>query len=337
MRPITIRQRPDNGAPRQGAGRAKLGLTVMATIAVAIAGTSCGEGRKELLGTVNPAAPTTEATEATGYADVNGLHMYYEVHGSGAPVILLHGAYMSAAAMKPVWEVLARSRKVIVPEAQGHGRTADIDRPFSYEAMADDVAKLMDALGVQEADVVGYSMGAGTALQLAIRHPEKVKRLVSASGTYRTAGMYPEVVSMFASITPDVFKGSPMEAEYLKYSPTPQDFPKLVEKLTKLDTTPQNWPASDIAGIKAPTLIVVGDQDVVTPEHAVEMLRLLGGGVPGDIGKPAPEDQLAILPNTTHIGVLSTHADAFAKLAKDFIDPPPPPAPETLPAATSKS
>ncbi len=315
---------------------AKLALTTMAVIALAFSATGCGEGKKELLATVNPDAPTTEASESTGFADVNGLHMYYEVHGNGAPVILLHGAYMSAASMKPVWEILARSRKVIVPEAQGHAHTADIDRPFSYEAMADDVARLMEALGVDEADVVGYSMGAGTALQLAIRHPEKVRRMVAASGTYRTTGMYPDVVKMFPTITPDAFKGSPMEVEYLRLSPTPQDFPKFVEKLTKLDTTPQDWPESDIAGIKSPTLIVVGDQDVVRPEHAVEMLRLLGGGVPGDMGKPAPDDQLAILPNTTHIGMLTTSADEFAQLARDFIDPPLPPAPETPPATGPK-
>lgn len=311
---------------------AKLAQRLTAVVAMAVAVTSCGEGRNELLGTVNPEAPTTEATETTGYADVNGLHMYYEVHGNGAPVIVLHGAYMSAASMKPVWDVLARSRKVIVPEAQGHAHTADIDRPFSYEAMADDIAKLMEALGVQQADVVGYSMGAGTALQLAIRRPEKVKRLVVASGAYKTAGMYPEVVKMFPTITPEVFKGSPMEAEYLRFSPTPQDFPKFVEKLTKLDTVPLDWPASDIAGITSPTLIVVGDQDVVRPEHAVEMLRLLGGGVPGDMGNLAPDDQLAILPNTTHIGMLTTSAEKLTQLARDFIDPPPPPAPAAPPA-----
>jgi pimeloyl-ACP methyl ester carboxylesterase len=315
---------------------AKLALTLMAVIAMAVTAASCGEGKNELLGSVNPEAPTTEATEATGYADVNGLHMYYEVHGNGAPVILLHGAYMSAASMKPVWEVLGRSRKVIVPEAQGHAHTADIDRPFSYEAMADDVAKLMDALGVQQADIVGYSMGAGTALQLAIRHPEKVKRMVVASGTYKTAGMYPDVVKMFPTITPDLFKGSPMEAEYQKFSPTPEHFPQFVEKLTKLDTAPQDWPASDISGIRAPTLVVVGDQDVVTPEHAVEMFRLLGGGVPGDMGNPAPDDQLAILPNTTHIGMLSTSAEKLARMIRDIIDPPPQPAQETPPATGPK-
>jgi pimeloyl-ACP methyl ester carboxylesterase len=307
---------------------AKLGLAVMGSLAMAVLAASCDKGRKELLVTQNPAAPTTEAVEDTGYADVNGLHMYYEVHGSGEPVILLHGAYMSAAAMRPVWDVLDRSRKVIVPEAQGHAHTADIDRAFSYQAMADDVAKLMEAMNVPRADVMGYSMGAGTALQLAIRHPEKVKRLVVVSGSFKTSGMYPEVVRMLPTITPEAFKGSPMEAEYKKISPTPDHFPQFVEKLTRLDTAPQDWPASDIAGIKSPTMVMVGDQDVVKPEHAVEMLRLLGGGVPGDMGQPAPEDQLAILPGTTHVGMIEQRGEMVARLARDFIDPPPPPPPQ---------
>lgn len=315
---------------------ARLVLISLAAFALAASTTSCGEGRKELLGTVDPQAPTTEENEASGYADVNGLHMYYEVHGNGAPVILLHGAYMSASSMKPVSDILARSRKVIVPEAQGHARTADIDRPFSYEAMADDVARLMDALGVKQADIVGYSMGAGTGLQLAIRHPEKVKRLVAVSAAYKTGGIYPEVVKLFPTITPDAFRGSAMEAEYLRLSPTPQEFPKFVEKLTRLDTTPQDWPASDIAGIGAPTLIVVGDQDVIRPEHAVEMFRLLGGGVPGDMGNPPPEDQLAILPNTTHIAMLTSRAVTLAQMVREFIDPPPPSALESAPATGPK-
>jgi pimeloyl-ACP methyl ester carboxylesterase len=306
---------------------AKLTTIAMAVIVMAVCATSCGEGGNALLQSQNPDAPTSETIEHTGYADVNGLRMYFEVHGNGSPVIVLHGAYMSADAMKPVWDLLARSHKVIVPEAQGHARTADIDRAFSYEAMADDVAMLMDKLAIGQADVVGYSMGAGAAFQLAIRHPDKVKRMVAASGAYKRSGMYPEAVALFPTITADIFKGSPMEAEYKKLSPTPDAFAQFVEKLKALDTTPYDWPPSDIAGIKAPTLIVVGDQDVVTLEHAVEMLRLMGGGKPGDLGNPEPEDQLAVLPGTTHTGVLSTRAEIFARMARDFLDPPLPAAP----------
>ncbi|MDP3739577.1 MAG: alpha/beta hydrolase [Hyphomonadaceae bacterium] len=312
---------------------AKLGLTLMAVIATAVMATSCGGEEKALLSTQDPTAESTAPVVKTGYADVNGLHVYYKTVGQGDPVVLLHGAYMSAEAMKPVTDILAKDRMVIVPEAQGHARTADIDRPITYEALADDVAALMDHLGVQSADVVGYSMGASTALMLAMRHPEKVKRMVAASGTYKTAGMYPEVVAMFPTITPEMFAGSPMETEYKKLSPTPDKFPEFVAKLTRLDTTPQDWPAKDIAGIKSPTLIVVGDQDVVTPEHAIEMFRLLGGGKPGDMGNPTPEDQLAILPNTSHIGVFTTGAEAFGKLAADFITPKIPTPQQDMPVA----
>jgi pimeloyl-ACP methyl ester carboxylesterase len=307
---------------------AKLGFTIMSVIAAAVAATSCGANKDDLLTPETPAAATAPATAVkTGYADVNGLHMYYEVHGAGEPVILLHGAYMSADQMKPVYDTLAKTRMVVVPEAQGHARTGDVDRPITYETMADDAAALMDYLQIESADVVGFSMGASTALQIAIRHPEKVERLVAASGTYKTTGAYPEVVAMFPTITPEMFAGSPFEAEYKKLSPTPDKFPQFVEKLKKLDTTPQDWPAKDIAAIKSPTLIIVGDQDVVTPEHAVEMLRLLGGGKPGDMGGPVPEDQLAIIPGTSHIGVFTTGAETFARLAADFIDPKPPAAP----------
>lgn len=310
---------------------AKLGFTIMSAIAMAVAATSCGRTEKELLTTTDPAAESTAPKVVTGYADVNGLHMYYETHGEGEPVVLLHGAYMSADQMKPVTDVLAQTRMVIVPEAQGHARTADIGRPITYEAMADDVDALMTHLGVPSADVVGYSMGAGTALQLAIRHPEKVKRMVAAAGTYKTTGMYPEVVAMFPTITAEMFAGTPFEAEYKKLSPTPEAFPQFVEKLKRLDTAPQDWPAEDIAGIAAPTLVVVGDQDVVTPEHAVEMFRLLGGGKPGDMGTPVPEDQLAIMPGTTHIGLLTTKAEDFAELAAEFIDPKPAILPSPMP------
>ncbi len=308
----------------------KVAFMIMSVIAMAVTATSCGRGEKELLTTTDPAAASTAPKVVTGYADVNGLHMYYETHGEGEPVVLLHGAYMSADQMRSVTDILAQKRQVIVPEAQGHARTADIDRPITYEAMADDVAALMDHLGVPAADVVGYSMGATTALNLAMRHPEKVKRMVAAAGTYQTAGMYPEVAAMFPTITAEMFAGSPFEAEYRKLSPTPDAFPQFVEKLKVLDTTPQDWPAADIAAITAPTLVVVGDQDVVTPEHAVKMFRLLGGGKPGDMGTPAPEDQLAIMPGTTHIMLLTSKAEDFARMADAFINPKPAilPAPE---------
>jgi pimeloyl-ACP methyl ester carboxylesterase len=302
----------------------KLGLTIMSVIAMAVTAASCGNDEKDLLTTTDPAAQTTTSPEAqTGYAEVNGLRMYYEVHGQGEPVILLHGAYMSAESMKPAWEVLAKSRKVIVPETQGHAHTADIDRPITYEAMADDIAAMMDVLGIAQADIVGYSMGGGTALQMGIRHPQKVKRIVSASASYLASGLYPEVLAMFPSISPEMFAGSPMETEYKKFSPTPDKFPEFVAKLKALDNPPPDWPAKDVAGIQAPVLLVIGDQDIVKPEHAVEMFRLVGGGKPGDMGTPVPDDQLAIMPGTSHMGVLMSQGRMFAEMAAKFIDPPP--------------
>jgi pimeloyl-ACP methyl ester carboxylesterase len=304
----------------------KLGLTIMSVIAMAVAAASCGNDEKDLLTTTDPAAQTTTSPEAqTGYAEVNGLRMYYEVHGQGEPVILLHGAYMSAESMKPAWEVLAKSRKVIVPEMQGHAHTADIDRRITYEAMADDVSAMMDTLGIAQADIVGYSMGGGTALQVGIRHSQKVKRIVSASASYLASGLYPEVLAMFPSISPEMFAGSPMETEYKKFSPTPDRFPEFVMKLKALDNPPPDWSAKDIAGIQAPVLLVIGDQDIVKPEHAIEMFRLVGGGKPGDMGTPVPDDQLAILPGTSHMGVLMMQGKMFGEMAAKFIDPPPAP------------
>jgi len=268
------------------------------------------------------AAGETEAeapVPKTAYADINGLHMYYEVRGEGRPTLVLHGAYMSTDSMGPFIEKLARSRQVIAMDLQGHGRTADVDRPITYEQMADDVAALMDAAGISRADVFGYSMGGGIAYQLAIRHPEKVRRLAAASATYRTEGMYPELVAMIGTFTADSFAGSPMEAEYKKLAPKPEDFPKLVEKLKVLDVTPQDWPADAIQGIRAPTLVISGDADVIRPEHSVELYRLRGGGPSKDF-MTAPASELAVLPGTTHLGVMMEKADLVAAFVTTFFD-----------------
>jgi pimeloyl-ACP methyl ester carboxylesterase len=188
---------------------------------------------------------------------------------------------------------------VIAVEQQGHGRTADIDRPLTYEQMADDTAAAARHLGIDAADFVGYSMGGAIALQVAIRHPALVRKLVVASATFRSDGMPAEALAMFPSITPELFAGSPTEAEYLRIAPDPGDFPKLVEKLKQLHTTDFAWPEKDIRAIAAPTLIVLGDSDGVRLEHAVEFFRLRGGGVMGDLAG-LPDSQLAVLPGTSH-------------------------------------
>jgi pimeloyl-ACP methyl ester carboxylesterase len=261
----------------------------------------------------------------TGYAPVNGLQAYFEIHGSGEPLLLLHGAYMTIEMMEPLLSGLADTRQVIVAEQQGHGRTVDIDRPITYEQMADDMAALLRHLELDGADVVGYSMGGGIALQLAIRHPGLVRRLVVASAGYSSDSMHPEALAMFPSITPELFAGSPIEEAYLKTAPNPDDFPKLVEKLKTLDTTSFAWPQEDVRAIAAPTLIVLGDSDGVRLEHAVELFKLRGGGVMGDLAG-MPESQLAVLPGTAHFvppgfGLLD-RTDWLLAMIPPFLDRP---------------
>lgn len=234
-----------------------------------------------------------------GYAEVNGLKMYYEIHGTGQPLVVLHGAYMTIETMGEIVPSLAETRQVIAVELQGHGHTADIDRPLTYEHMADDVAALLHRLGIEEADVFGFSMGGATALQVAIRHPEVVRKLVVASASYTSDGMHPELLEMIPSITPEAFAGSPIEEEYLRRAPNPDNFPTLVAKLKRLDMEPFAWPKEDIRGIEAPTLLIIGDSDAIRLEHAVEMFGLLGGGVMGDLAG-LPKSQLAVLPGTAH-------------------------------------
>jgi pimeloyl-ACP methyl ester carboxylesterase len=240
-------------------------------------------------------------TTDTGYAQVNGLEMYYEIHGAGAPLVVLPGAYMTVDLMGDLVPALAKSRQVIAVEFQGHGHTADIDRPFSYEQFADDTAALMGELGIEQADVYGYSLGGGVALQLGLRHPASVRRLVIASASYSSEGLYPEVAGGIENITPDMFDGTPWRDGYDRTAPDLSAFPTLVEKLKQLDLTPFDWPVDKLA---APALILIGDSDGTRLEHAVEMFRRLGGGVFGDLAPELPASQLAILPGTTHVGML---------------------------------
>jgi pimeloyl-ACP methyl ester carboxylesterase len=260
----------------------------------------------------------------TGYATVNGLQMYYEIHGSGQPLVLLHGAYMTIDAMGEILPRLAANRQVIAVELQGHGRTADVDRPLTYEQLADDVAALVRHLGIERADVFGYSMGGGTALQVAIRHPGILRRLVIASASYSYEGMHPELISMIPSITPELFAGSPTEEEYKRTAPKPNDFPRLVEKLKALDMTPFDW-REDVRNISAPTLLVVGDSDIIQLEHAVEMFELLGGSVMGDLAG-LPASRFAVLPGTAHFmppgSAVLDRARWLVPMIEDFLDAP---------------
>jgi pimeloyl-ACP methyl ester carboxylesterase len=266
----------------------------------------------------------TETSPQTGYAPVNGLEMYYEIHGSGEPLVLLHGAFGAIDLWGPILTTLAEHHQVIAVELQGHGHTADIiDRPLGYEQLADDIAALMGHLGIAQADVVGYSMGGSTGLQLAIRHPELVRKLVAVSANFSPDGYYPELLMGLQIMTPDIFVGTPQEAAYLRHAPHPEDFPVLVEKQKVL---PQDyvWPEEDVAGITAPTLVVMGDSDVVRPEHGAALFRLLGGGVPSDLTGSLPSSQLAILPGTTHASIVLDRADQLLAVIEPFLDAPMP-------------
>lgn len=262
----------------------------------------------------------TKNIPVTGYASVNGLKMYYEIHGTGEPLVVIHGAYYSIISMGEIVPRLAETRQVIAVELQGHGRTADIDRPLSFEQMADDVAALLGEIGVEKAHILGHSMGGTTALQIAIRHPELVDRLVAISATYNSDGWYPEVRATIETITPELFAGSPIEADYKRLAPNPEDFPVLVEKLVQLDTQVQDWSPELIQAITAPTLIIIGDSDSVRPEHAVDLFRLRGGGVDGDL-TGLPNAQLAVIPGATHTSILN-RVDLLIPIIVEFLDVP---------------
>jgi pimeloyl-ACP methyl ester carboxylesterase len=286
-----------------------------------------------LLAQTNAGTATPEEGETmmqpdvqSGYAPVNGLQMYYEIHGAGGvPLLVLHGAFGNTGLFGgELAAALAETRRVILIDQQAHGRTADIDRPLSVVQMADDTAALIEHLGLDRVDVFGYSMGGGIAFRLAVQRPELVRKLVVAAVYTSGAGAYPEIVSGMKTLSPEAFAGSPMETSYLAVAPKPEDWPVLVEKIKAMGSNAEAYSltAEEIESIAAPVLYIIGDSDIVRPEHAVEVFRLLGGGVPGDL-TGLPKSQLAILPGTTHIGVI-TRTDLLLGMIVPFLDAPMP-------------
>ncbi|WP_048649310.1 alpha/beta fold hydrolase [Nitratireductor soli] len=235
--------------------------------------------------------------------EINGMQMYYEVSGKGDPMIVLHGGFMNIPMMGEIVGRLAEAHRVYALELQGHGRTTDIDRPITYPNLAGDVAAFMDAVGIEKADVFGYSMGAIAGLRLAIDHPGKVDQLVFASGIYDFQGWQPAFREAIPQWTVEMFSGSPLAEEYKALAPDPEGFPALAEKLIALEKAPLAW-GEEVAALSTPVLIIAGDADGSTLEHNVEMFRLLGGGVMGDTGKPLPASRLAILPATSHTALI---------------------------------
>ncbi len=260
------------------------------------------------------------------YVKIKDLNMYYEIHGEGQPLILLHGGFGVIGMFEQNLPALAANRQVIGVELQGHGHTADIDRPLSFEFMANDIAALIRHLGIEQADVMGYSLGGGAALQTAIRHPEVVRKLVVVSAPCKSSGWYPEVLAGMRSMTAEVGKtwiGSPMQQAYASIAPKPDNWPQLVGKMGELLSHIYDW-SEAVATLTSPVLIVVGDADSVRTAHAVAFFELLGGGqrdADWD-GSGMSSARLAILPGMTHYNIFSS--PMLAPTVIPFLDAPMP-------------
>ncbi|HKW70989.1 MAG TPA: alpha/beta hydrolase [Candidatus Dormibacteraeota bacterium] len=261
-------------------------------------------------------------TKGTGqYAEVNGINLYYETHGTGRPVILLHGGLGSGEMFGPVLPLLAERRRVITVDLQGHGRTADIDRPLDVRLMADDIAALIDNLGLDRPDLVGYSLGGGVALHTAAKYPAKVGRLVVVSANIRPDAIYPEMRDQQRQVSAaaaEFMKDTPMYQMYQRVAPRPEDFPRLLDKIGAAMARDFDF-TEEVRGLKVPTLVVAADADMASPSHYVEVFKLLGGGLRdgGWMGEGRPEGghALAILPGLTHYNVGSSPLLAAVTLA----------------------
>ena len=283
---------------------------------------SCQSNQKEMKNNSTDSkdsiASQTLKSAESGYADVNGLKMYYEVYGSGKPIVLIHGSFMTIPLnWSKIIPLLAKGRKVIVTEMQGHGRTKDISREFSYEGMADDVSGLLKHLKIESADILGYSMGGGVAFQVAIRHPKQVRRLVVLSGTYSHDGWWPDVEAMFSTMNADMLKGSSIEKQYNSLGNDPAQFPEFIKKVISIDLKPYDW-SKDVKNIQVPIFMAIGDADGIQYEHILELFRAKGGGKMGDI-HGLPKSRLAIIPGTTHVGMMS-RTDWLIPMITDFLD-----------------
>ena len=267
----------------------------------------------------------TGHAKGTGkYADVNGINLYYETHGNGRPLILLHGGLGSGEMFGPVLPLLAERHQVVAVDLQGHGRTADIDRPIDVRLMAGDIAALIDHLRLATPDVVGYSLGGGVALQTAAQYPTKVRRLVMVSANLRPDAIYPEMRAQQGQVNAaavEFMKDTPMYQLYQRVAPRPEDFPRLLTKIGESMSIDFDF-TEEVRGLQMPTLVVAADADMAPPSHYAEIFKLLGGGLRdgGWMGEGRPEGghALAILPRLTHYNIFTSPLFAAATLA--FLD-----------------
>jgi pimeloyl-ACP methyl ester carboxylesterase len=269
---------------------------------------------------------TTEAKGTGQYADVNGINLYYETHGSGRPLVLLHGGLGSGEMFGPGLPALAAHHQVIAPDLQGHGRTADIDRPLDPGLMADDIAALIDHLGLEKPDLVGYSLGGGVALHTASKYPDKVRNLVAVSVNLRPDAIYPEMRGQQGQVNAaaaDFMKDTPMYQLYQRVAPRPEDFGRLLDKIGAFMNNDFDF-TEVVRALNVPTLIVAADADMAPPSHAVEIFKLLDGGLRdggwmGE-GRPKGGHALAILPGLTHYNIFTS--PLLPAVALDFLDKP---------------
>jgi pimeloyl-ACP methyl ester carboxylesterase len=280
-----------------------------------------------LAAVVQVCAQPNSTTAHSAYANVNGLRMYYEVQGSGQPLILMHGGLASSDLFRAIMPDLSKSRQVIAVDLQAHGRTADIDRPLSFEAMADDIAALIRYLGFEKADVMGYSVGGEVALRVAIQHPEVVRKLIIVSAAFRRDGWYPEIVVGMEHLdesAAEQMKETPMYQTYRSIAPRPQDWPVLCKKVGLLFSKNYDW-TGEASRIKLPVLLVFGDADAVRTAHAVEFFELLGGAKKdgGWDGSGMSNARLAVLPGVTHYTIFSS--PQLVSTSAFFLDTPLPP------------
>lgn len=254
------------------------------------------------------------------YAEVNGLQLYYEVYGEGKPLLLLPGAISGiGTAFGKLIPLLATERQVIAIEFQGYGHTTDIpERPLSYEQFADDIIELLRVLNLSQADIFGYSTGAGVALQVAIRRPDLIRKLILASVSYNSSGRHPDLKTLFSpDFMQEALKGSPYEVEYMNTAARPEDWYRHLAKVRTFEQKVQDWSADEISNINVPALIIVGDADIIQLEHVIALYKLFGGGSLGELSMPI--SQLAILPGTMHTA-LTQKIDLLMAMIPSFLE-----------------